>query len=262
MCKNKYNLTGLCCEKDCPLAHGRYATVLEEDGVCYLYMKTVERAHTPANLWERVQLSKNFIEAVKQIDEHLMYWPDYIQNRSKVRLMKLRQVLMRMRKLRNKVQKEYVPVNQKERRRDDARQEKAEMAAQVEKKIKMELLERLKRGVYDDANLQQKFFDEALKEAELASDEEVDIYEDEEEDDEELSNQLEKVERYIEDFDGEDRDVEDFEIEDEDGQNGDQDAEEVSSKRKGQGKGSNSKRAKRVIEYEENDNITTNFQTE
>lgn len=77
-------------------------------------MKTIERAHTPKNLWERVKLSKNFIQAMQQIDQHLAYWPAKLVNQVKIseeflislqnkqRLLKLRQMLIRMRKLKTK----------------------------------------------------------------------------------------------------------------------------------------------------------------
>lgn len=75
-CRNEYNVTGLCNRQSCPLANSRYASVRphpDKPNVLYLYMKTVERAHMPNRLWEKIRLPANPQEALAMVDEKLMY---------------------------------------------------------------------------------------------------------------------------------------------------------------------------------------------
>ncbi|KAI1805406.1 Mak16 protein [Daldinia bambusicola] len=230
-CRNEYNVTGLCNRQSCPLANSRYATVRAHPtkGTLYLYMKTIERAHMPSKLWQRIKLSQNYATALKQIDEQLIYWPKFLVHKAKQRVTRLTQVAIRMRRLAKeeaRLGEKVVPkMAPKIRRREETRERKAEAAAKLERTIERELMQRLRTGAYGDQPLNvsetiwKKVLNAMEREGEGKRDKDLDQgIEDEEEEEEEEEVEYEEEDdepdgavEYVSDFEESDDDLEDIE---------------------------------------------------
>jgi protein MAK16 len=268
-CKHPHSVTGLCNRTSCPLANSLYATIREEEGKIHLYIKTVERAHSPKNMWEKILLSRNYTKALAQLDEHLAFFPKVLMHRNKQRLTKVHQYLIRMRKIRLKElagrKAKFVRVQRKIDQREERRERKALVAAKLEHTIEKELVERLAKGTYGDIyNFPEVPYQKALALAKL----EADAEEEEEEEEYESEDEEEGMVEYVEDLEEEEEEDE-MEMEDmeylgkgewgandlDSDENGDDDEDEDGKKRKPEASRKDlpkKRRGTRVeIEYEE-----------
>lgn len=205
---------------------------VEPTGVLYLYVKTIERAHSPANMWEKIKLSNNYSKALEQVrpslysslppsspftfahspqpktsqvDKELIHWPNFTIHKCKQRITKITQYLIKMRRLKLRQDPKLIGIKKKLDRRETVRERKALAAAHLERSIEKELVERLKSKAYGDAplNVNEAVWQAVLgreKEGEKGKgkvvDEEMD--EDEMEDEESEEEDEEELEREME----------------------------------------------------------------
>lgn len=204
-CRNSDNVTGLCSRQSCPLANSRYATIKEEEGKCYLFIKTIERAHSPRRLWEKKELPKSYLQALKVIDKELEYFPKFQVHKNKQRLTKIHQMLIRMRRIKlDPNAQKLMPILKKVERVEAKRERKALSAANLEKNIQSELLNRLKEGTYGDIyNYPAREYEDAL-----------DDLEHEEEGEEEFEERAREQVEYVAESESESELEEEVELED------------------------------------------------
>ncbi len=179
-----------------------------------MMMKTIERAHTPRKLWEKVKLSKAYGSALEQIDKHLAFWPKFLVHKNKQRLTKITQYLIRCRKIAKQVRPELLTMPAKLEKREARREVKAQVAARLEASIESELLSRLKSGTYNDiynfpTRQYAKVLDAHAERGEDALEDEEEEEDDEGEEADGDEEEIEFVEGY-EDLEDEEEDIEDY----------------------------------------------------
>jgi len=204
----------------------------------YLYMKTIERAHMPSKLWQRIKLSRNYSQALEQIDRLLIYWPQFLVHKCKQRLTRLTQVQIRSRRIaaeQERLGERLVPkLSSKVRTREAARERKAESAARVERGIERELLRRLREGNYGEQplNVSEAIWKKVLGSMEKEGEVEGDVDNDEgiESEDEEEDDVAMEVE-YVSDLEESEAELEDIDdwLQDSDEDEGDDDEDEDST---------------------------------
>ena len=161
-------------------------------------MKTAERAHTPKELWESVKLDPSYNKALEQIDNELKYWPNFLKHKCKQRFTRLRQILIKRKKMKLEGRAEYKVVSHKAEKREKTRLAKAEKSAVIENHIVDGLLKNLKEGKYDDIyNINHNVFNSILEKEKVVDEQEEDF------------NEEDYDKGYIEDFSDEDLDNED-----------------------------------------------------
>jgi len=227
----------------------------------------------PSKWWEKLKLSKNYQQALAQIESHLQYFPKFLLHKCKQRLTRLVQVATRTRKLAAedaRLGEKLVPkMAPKIKHREQARERKALAAAKLERTIERELLDRLRQGAYGDqplncnASIWKKVLNALEAEGGGVRDKDMDkgIEDEEEEDepekelereDEDAESELDGQVEYISDFEESDEedlaDIEDWLASEEDDEEDEDDSEsDETHKNKDKDKAGEKRKRGRVV---------------
>lgn len=145
-CASEFNVTGLCSKQSCPLSNSNYATVIEKNGEIYLYVRDKANSRYPDKLWKRFLLSRNFIKSLQELDLILNLWPKFLVHKTKQKLTKLRQKLLRE-KL-NELKRNSVLISKKKNLTYKLKESKLISKIKFESLVEKELLHRFNLGIY------------------------------------------------------------------------------------------------------------------
>ena len=203
-------------------------------------------------------MDPSYNKSIEQIDTELKYFPKFLIHKCKQRFTRIRQVLIKKKKMKLEGDEEYKIVSRKAEKREKSRLIKAEKSAVIENHIAQELLKNLKNGKYEGIyNFDKNAFRKILEKENAESDKEEDFNE----------NDYDKG--YIESFSDDDDDNENEENEssekNESNNFDDDDFDDIFNsnkeynKNKGKKVGKKRKRDKRNLEYErEYENVKSN----
>lgn len=168
LCRNEYNLTGLCNRSSCPLANTDYATVRDDGEKITFFVKRPECQHEPRKMWERILLSDSKTGKAKQmILKQLEGKSPFVRDKCLARYERLIEIKNKERQLAKHADRAPVVevIKSKHERKERSREMRALTVSRLEQAIEGELLKRLQSGVYGDMyNLKQKEFEQALEE--------------------------------------------------------------------------------------------------
>jgi len=123
-------------------------------------------------------LDPSYNKSIEQIDTELKYFPKFLIHKCKQRFTRIRQVLIKKKKMKLEGDEEYKIVSRKAEKREKSRLIKAEKSAVIENHIAQELLKNLKNGKYEGIyNFDKNAFRKILEKENAESDKEEDFNE-------------------------------------------------------------------------------------